>query len=132
MSRVSKKEIGRCFKLIIKSLETNLDQITSADFMVSSFTPGLSREKGELHLLAVAILRESLAAERGANRGDGDCASRGRFGSRRRVRLIHNCQFIPCLMSCMARTLQTQSDFHRRRRDLHGVAGVRREEIRQR
>lgn len=34
VSRVSKKEIGRCFKLIIKSLETNLEQITSADFMV--------------------------------------------------------------------------------------------------
>lgn len=33
-SRVSKKEIGRCFKLIIKSLETSLEQITSADFMV--------------------------------------------------------------------------------------------------
>ncbi|KAK0422367.1 hypothetical protein QR680_007527 [Steinernema hermaphroditum] len=33
VSRVSKKEIGRCFKLIIKSLETNLEQITSADFM---------------------------------------------------------------------------------------------------
>jgi len=33
VSRVSKKEIGRCFRLIIKSLETNLDQITSADFM---------------------------------------------------------------------------------------------------
>ncbi|CAI4223626.1 unnamed protein product [Auanema sp. JU1783] len=32
-SRVSKKEIGRCFKLIIKSMETNLKQITSADFM---------------------------------------------------------------------------------------------------
>ncbi|VDD87296.1 unnamed protein product [Enterobius vermicularis] len=32
-SRVSKKEIGRCFKLIIKTLETNLEQITSADFM---------------------------------------------------------------------------------------------------
>lgn len=33
VSKVSKKEIGRCFRLIIKSLETNLDQITSADFM---------------------------------------------------------------------------------------------------
>ncbi|CAD6190009.1 unnamed protein product [Caenorhabditis auriculariae] len=33
VSHVSKKEIGRCFKLIIKSLETNLEQITSADFM---------------------------------------------------------------------------------------------------
>jgi len=33
VSRVSKKEIGRCFKLIMKCLETNLEQITSADFM---------------------------------------------------------------------------------------------------
>ena len=32
-SRVSKKEIGRCFRLIVKALETNLEQITSADFM---------------------------------------------------------------------------------------------------
>nr|CDJ80592.1 Glycosyl transferase and Zinc finger and Transcription factor TFIIB domain containing protein [Haemonchus contortus] len=41
VSRVSKKEIGRCFKLIIKSLETNLEQITSADFM-SRFCGNLS------------------------------------------------------------------------------------------
>ncbi|CAP26742.1 Protein CBR-TTB-1 [Caenorhabditis briggsae] len=33
VSRVSKKEIGRCFKIIIRNLETNLEQITSADFM---------------------------------------------------------------------------------------------------
>jgi transcription initiation factor TFIIB len=33
VSKVSKKEIGRCFKLIVKTLETSLDQITSADFM---------------------------------------------------------------------------------------------------
>ncbi|GMT10765.1 hypothetical protein PFISCL1PPCAC_2062, partial [Pristionchus fissidentatus] len=33
VSRVSKKDIGKCFKLILKSLETNLEQITSADFM---------------------------------------------------------------------------------------------------
>uniref|UniRef100_A0A914DVP3 Transcription initiation factor IIB n=1 Tax=Acrobeloides nanus TaxID=290746 RepID=A0A914DVP3_9BILA len=33
VSQVSKKEIGRCFRLIVKALETNLDQITSADFM---------------------------------------------------------------------------------------------------
>ncbi|CAB3398218.1 unnamed protein product [Caenorhabditis bovis] len=42
VSRVSKKEIGRCFKLIVKNLETNLEQITSADFM--------SRFCGNLHL----------------------------------------------------------------------------------
>jgi transcription initiation factor TFIIB len=30
---VSKKEIGRCFNLITKTLETNLELITSADFM---------------------------------------------------------------------------------------------------
>ncbi|KAJ1355555.1 Transcription initiation factor IIB [Parelaphostrongylus tenuis] len=41
VSRVSKKEIGRCFKLIIRSLETNLDQITSADF-ISRFCGNLS------------------------------------------------------------------------------------------
>lgn len=33
VSRVSKKEIGRCFKLIIKSLDMTLDLITTTDFM---------------------------------------------------------------------------------------------------
>jgi len=33
VSRVGKKEIGRCYKLILKALETNLDLITSADYM---------------------------------------------------------------------------------------------------
>ena len=33
ISRVSKKEIGRCFKLILKALETSVDQITTGDFM---------------------------------------------------------------------------------------------------
>ncbi|CCD74279.1 Transcription initiation factor IIB [Caenorhabditis elegans] len=41
VSRVSKKEIGRCFKIIVRSLETNLEQITSADFM-SRFCGNLS------------------------------------------------------------------------------------------
>ncbi|CAI5451014.1 unnamed protein product [Caenorhabditis angaria] len=41
ISQVSKKEIGRCFKIIIKNLETNLEQITSADFM-SRFCGNLS------------------------------------------------------------------------------------------
>lgn len=33
ISRISKKEIGRCFKLIVKNLETIVDIITSGDFM---------------------------------------------------------------------------------------------------
>src|SRR4051794_30730817 len=41
VSRVSTKEIGRCYKLIMKCLETNLEQVTSADFM-SRFCGNLS------------------------------------------------------------------------------------------
>lgn len=33
ISRISKKEIGRSFKLIVKNLETSVDLITSGDFM---------------------------------------------------------------------------------------------------
>jgi len=33
ISKISKKEIGRCFKLILKALETSVDLITSGDFM---------------------------------------------------------------------------------------------------
>lgn len=33
ISKVSKKEIGRCFKLILKALETNVETITTGDFM---------------------------------------------------------------------------------------------------
>ncbi|XP_052222952.1 transcription initiation factor IIB-like isoform X2 [Dreissena polymorpha] len=33
VSKVSKKEIGRVFKLILKALETNVDLITTGDFM---------------------------------------------------------------------------------------------------
>merc|ERR1712193_450261 len=33
ISRVSKKEIGRCFKLIVKTMEKSVNVITSADFM---------------------------------------------------------------------------------------------------
>uniref|UniRef100_A0A5S6QII8 Transcription initiation factor IIB n=1 Tax=Trichuris muris TaxID=70415 RepID=A0A5S6QII8_TRIMR len=33
VSRMSKKEVGRCFKLIIRALETNLELITTSDFM---------------------------------------------------------------------------------------------------
>merc|ERR1711881_484527 len=33
VSRVSKKEIGRCFKLILKAHDTNVEIITTGDFM---------------------------------------------------------------------------------------------------
>lgn len=33
VSKISKKEIGRCFKLILKVLETSVDLITTTDFM---------------------------------------------------------------------------------------------------
>ena len=39
VSRHSKKEIGRCFKLILKSLGTQVDTVTTGDFMVSNYYP---------------------------------------------------------------------------------------------
>lgn len=33
VSKISKREIGRCFKLILKALETSVDLITTGDFM---------------------------------------------------------------------------------------------------
>lgn len=33
VSKISKKEIGRCFKLTLKALATSVDLITTADFM---------------------------------------------------------------------------------------------------
>ncbi len=33
VSKIGKKEIGRCFKLILKALETSVDTITTSDFM---------------------------------------------------------------------------------------------------
>ena len=38
ISKISKKEIGRCFKLILRALETSVDLITSGDFMVCCFS----------------------------------------------------------------------------------------------
>ena len=35
MSKVSKKDIGRVFKLILKTLETSVELITTGDFMVN-------------------------------------------------------------------------------------------------
>ena len=37
ISKISKKEIGRCFKLILKALETSVEIITTGDFMVRVF-----------------------------------------------------------------------------------------------
>ena len=34
VSKVSKKEIGRCFKLILRALETTVEQAGAGDFMV--------------------------------------------------------------------------------------------------
>ncbi|XP_014668288.1 PREDICTED: transcription initiation factor IIB-like [Priapulus caudatus] len=41
VSKIPKKEIGRCFKLILKALETSVDIITTGDFM-SRFCSNLS------------------------------------------------------------------------------------------
>ncbi|KAF7285241.1 transcription factor IIB isoform X2 [Rhynchophorus ferrugineus] len=41
VSKISKREIGRCFKLILKALETSVDLITTGDFM-SRFCSNLS------------------------------------------------------------------------------------------
>jgi len=35
ISKIPKKEIGRCFKLILRTLEASVVVITSGDFMVS-------------------------------------------------------------------------------------------------
>lgn len=43
VSKISKKEIGRCFKLILAALETKVDLITTGDFM-SRFCSNLGTE----------------------------------------------------------------------------------------
>lgn len=42
VSKISKKEIGRCFKLILKALETSVELITTGDFM-SRFCSNLGK-----------------------------------------------------------------------------------------
>lgn len=58
VSRVSKKEIGRCFKLILRALETNVDLIKTGDFM-SRFCSNLelpqSVQKGATHVARKAV-----------------------------------------------------------------------------
>ncbi len=53
VSTVSKKEIGRCFKLILKAHDTNVEIITTGDFMHRfCATLGLPRDvqKGATHI----------------------------------------------------------------------------------
>ncbi|CAB3368520.1 Hypothetical predicted protein [Cloeon dipterum] len=58
VSKVSKKEIGRCFKLILKALETSVDLITTGDFM-SRFCSNLSLpnmvQKAATHIARKAV-----------------------------------------------------------------------------
>lgn len=58
MSKISKKEIGRCFKLILKALETQVDLITTGDFM-SRFCSNLglptSAQKAATHIARKAV-----------------------------------------------------------------------------
>ncbi|XP_055898769.1 transcription initiation factor IIB-like isoform X1 [Biomphalaria glabrata] len=58
VSKISKKEIGRVFKLILKNLETNVDLITTGDFM-SRFCSNLclpaSVQKAATHIARKAV-----------------------------------------------------------------------------
>ncbi|CAL1536558.1 unnamed protein product [Lymnaea stagnalis] len=58
VSKISKKEIGRVFKLILKNLETNVDLITTGDFM-SRFCSNLSLpssvQKAATHIARKAV-----------------------------------------------------------------------------
>ncbi|RWS32003.1 transcription initiation factor IIB-like isoform X1 [Leptotrombidium deliense] len=58
VSKVAKKEIGRCFKLILKALETSVDLITTGDFM-SRFCSNLqlpaSVQKAATHIARKAV-----------------------------------------------------------------------------
>lgn len=58
ISRVSKKEIGRCFKLILKALETSVDLITTGDFM-SRFCSNLNLSQ-TIHRAASYIARKAV------------------------------------------------------------------------
>ncbi|RWS04246.1 transcription initiation factor IIB-like isoform X1 [Dinothrombium tinctorium] len=58
VSKVAKKEIGRCFKLILKALETSVDLITTGDFM-SRFCSNLqlpsSVQRAATHIARKAV-----------------------------------------------------------------------------
>ena len=51
VSSVNKKEIGRCFKLILKALETTVDIVTTNDFMFRFCSNlGITNKVGALQL----------------------------------------------------------------------------------
>ncbi|XP_026691619.2 transcription initiation factor IIB-like isoform X2 [Ciona intestinalis] len=64
ISRISKKEIGRSFKLIVKNLETNVEVITSGDFM-SRFCSNLNLppyvQRGATHIARKAVEKDLVA-----------------------------------------------------------------------
>lgn len=58
ISKVSKKEIGRCFKLILKALETSVDLITTGDFMnrfCSNLNLSSSVQRAASHIARKAV-----------------------------------------------------------------------------
>lgn len=58
VSKISKKEIGRCFKLILKALETSVDLITTGDFMsrfCSNLSLPLEVQKAATHIARKAV-----------------------------------------------------------------------------
>jgi len=58
VSKISKKEIGRVFKLILKNLETSVDLITTGDFMsrfCSSLTLSSAIQKAATHIARKAV-----------------------------------------------------------------------------
>lgn len=82
VSKISKKEIGRCFKLTLKALATSVDLITTADFM-SRFCANLGNRADKA--LPKGLLTNSLSvrsAEHGATRGDAHSSQGGRDGHR--------------------------------------------------
>ena len=110
VSTVSKKEIGRCFKLILKAHDTNVDIITTGDFMhrwdkekencMYSFYSPL-----EPHLIiffSLKVLRHPWPAQGGPEGRDAHCQGCAGPG---------HCA-------------RPQSHLGRGRRHLHGLAGI--------
>ncbi|XP_003743470.1 transcription initiation factor IIB [Galendromus occidentalis] len=64
VSKVSKKEIGRCFKLILKALETSVELITTGDFMsrfCSNLALSTAVQKAATHIARKAVEMDIVA-----------------------------------------------------------------------
>lgn len=107
VSKISKKEIGRCFKLTLKALATSVDLITTADFM-SRFCANLGKFWGRACLFDSVLIGESSCrpAEHGTASGHPHCAESRRDGHR----------------------AGSVADFGCGRRHLHGLASLGPEE----